>query len=161
MIRPILTYPADKEILTQKSVEVTEFNDEIKEIITDLIDTLKNSTGAGISAIQIGKPYRICVINWCDIHVLVNPKITRTRGTHSMREGCLSVPGLFVDHERAQKVWITALNENGEEYEYAEGGNGSYIAQHELDHFEGTCSLFQAYDEIEKNIGVEKKNENN
>lgn len=156
MIRPILTYPKDKDVLTQISNEVTEFNEEIKEIINDLVETLKSSGGAGISAIQIGKPYRICVINWDGIHVLVNPKITRSRGIHSMREGCLSVPGLFVDHERAQKVWISALDENGNEYEYAEGGNGSYIAQHELDHFEGKCSLFDAYDEAIEKLGVEK-----
>lgn len=156
MIRPILTYPKDKDVLTQVSNEVTEFNEEIREIINDLIETLKSSGGAGISAIQIGKPYRICVINWDGIHVLVNPKITRSRGIHSMREGCLSVPGLFVDHERAQKVWISALDENGNEYEYAEGGNGSYIAQHELDHFEGKCSLFDAYDEAVEKLGVEK-----
>jgi peptide deformylase len=156
MIRPILTYPKDKDVLTQVSNEVTEFNEEIREIINDLIETLKSSGGAGISAIQIGKPYRICVINWDGIHVLVNPKITRSRGIHSMREGCLSVPGLFVDHERAQKVWISALDENGNEYEYAEGGNGSYIAQHELDHFEGKCSLFDAYDEAIEKLGVEK-----
>ncbi len=156
MIKPILTYPKDKDVLTQVSNEVTEFNEEIREIINDLIETLKSSGGAGISAIQIGKPYRICVINWDGIHVLVNPKITRSRGIHSMREGCLSVPGLFVDHERAQKVWISALDENGNEYEYAEGGNGSYIAQHELDHFEGKCSLFDAYDEAIEKLGVEK-----
>ena len=156
MIRPILTYPKDKDVLTQVSNEVTEFNEEIREIINDLIETLKSSGGAGISAIQIGKPYRICVINWDGIHVLVNPKITRSRGIHSMREGCLSVPGLFVDHERAQKVWISALDENGNEYEYAEGGNGSYIAQHELDHFEGKCSLFDAYDKAVEKMGVEK-----
>ena len=156
MVRPILTYPKDKDVLTQVSNEVTEFNEEIREIINDLIETLKSSGGAGISAIQIGKPYRICVINWDGIHVLVNPKITRSRGIHSMREGCLSVPGLFVDHERAQKVWISALDENGNEYEYAEGGNGSYIAQHELDHFEGKCSLFDAYDEAIEKLGVEK-----
>jgi peptide deformylase len=156
MIRPILTYPKDKDVLTQVSNEVAEFNEEIREIINDLIETLKSSGGAGISAIQIGKPYRICVINWDGIHVLVNPKITRSRGIHSMREGCLSVPGLFVDHERAQKVWISALDENGNEYEYAEGGNGSYIAQHELDHFEGKCSLFDAYDEAVEKLGVEK-----
>ena len=68
-----------------------------------------------------------------------------------MKEGCLSVPGLYVETTRAQKVWIKALNENGEEIEYAEGGNGSYIAQHELDHFRGKCSLFKAYDEIQEN----------
>lgn len=159
MIRPIFTYPKDKDILTKQSYDVTEFNDEIKQTIEDLIDTVKAHNGAGISAIQIGKPYRICVINWGGIHVLVNPVVTRVRGEHTMREGCLSVPGLFVETTRFQKVWIKALNENGEEIEYAEGGNGSYIAQHELDHFEGKCNLFDAYDDIEAQVKTQTNSE--
>ncbi len=159
MIRPIFIYPKDKDILTKQSYDVTEFNDEIKQTIEDLIDTVKAHNGAGISAIQIGKPYRICVINWGGIHVLVNPVVTRVRGEHTMREGCLSVPGLFVETTRFQKVWIKALNENGEEIEYAEGGNGSYIAQHELDHFEGKCNLFDAYDDIEAQVKTQTKSE--
>lgn len=149
MIREILKYPADREKLKQISKKVENVKDEkIQNLIQDLIDTVKATGGAGISAIQLGEPYQICIINWCGIHVLINPIITRSRGIHTMREGCLSVPGLFVETPRAQKVWITALNENGEEYEYAEGGNGSYIAQHELDHFKGECSLFNAYDKL-------------
>ena len=150
MVKKVLLYSneEDRKILVQKSEKVTEFTDEIKELIQDLKDTVVATGGAGISAIQIGKPYQICVINWDGLHVLVNPVITRSRGVHKLREGCLSVPGLYLENERAQKVWITALDENGQEYEYAEGGNGSFIAQHELDHFEGDCPLFTAYDDV-------------
>lgn len=147
MIRPIFTYPKDKDILTAKSVEVKEITDDIKQLIQDLKDTVVANKGAGISAIQVGQPYRICVINWGGLHVLINPIITRARGQHTMREGCLSVPGLYIPTTRYQKVWVTALDENGQEYEYAEGGNGSYIVQHELDHFDGHCTLFDAYDQ--------------
>lgn len=155
MIRPIFTYPKDKDILTKKSVDITIFDNDVKQTIQDLKDTVIANGGAGISAIQIGKPYRICVINWGGLHVLINPIITRVRGTHTMKEGCLSVPGLFVETTRYQKVWIKALDENGQEIEYAEGGNGSYIAQHELDHFEGKCNLFEAYDDIKKQMEKE------
>lgn len=163
MIRPIFKYPKDKDILTKQSYKVElPYTDEIKQTIEDLKDTVIASKGAGISAIQIGKPYQICVINWDGLHVLVNPVVTRARGEHTMKEGCLSVPGLFVKTTRAQKVWITAYDENGNEYEYAQGGNGSYIAQHELDHFEGKCSLFTAYDDIMAQIGKDSnENEHN
>lgn len=160
MVREILKYPKDKEILTQRSERVTEFTDEIKEIIQDLKDTVKATNGAGLSAIQIGKPYQICVINWGGLYVLVNPVITRERGSRTFREGCLSVPGLFIDVTRPQKVWITCLDENGNEYEYAEGGNGSTIAQHELDHFKGECELFDAYEEFVKRM-AERTGEDN
>ena len=153
MIRTILQYPKDKETLKQKSkdVDITEIKNEfIQNLITDLIDTLKDSGGAGLSAIQLGFPLRICIINWDGIHVLINPVLTRARGSHKMTEGCLSVPGVFIEGVRSQKVWISAYNEKGELIEYAEGGNGSFIAQHELDHFNGFCPLFKAYDDLEK-----------
>lgn len=159
MIKEVLTYPKDKEILTQKSNNVENIDSqEIQNLIQDLIDTVKATNGAGISAIQLGKPYKICVINWGGIHVLINPIITRSRGEHTMREGCLSVPGLYVENTRPQKVWISALNEKGEQIEYAEGGNGSYIALHELDHFEGKCAVFEAYDRYAAMV-QEKTNE--
>lgn len=104
MIRPIFTYPKDKDILTKKSYEVTEFTDDIKQLIQDLKDTVIANKGVGISAIQVGQPYQICVINWGGLYVLVNPKITRTRGVHTLKEGCLSVPGLYVETPRYQKV---------------------------------------------------------
>lgn len=149
MIKKILTYPKDKDILTQKSIDVEDVkSEEVQSIIQDLKDTVMATKGAGISAIQLGKPLKICVINWDGIHVLINPVVTRSRGQHELQEGCLSVPGLFVKNVRPQKVWISALDENGNEIEYAEGGNGSYIALHELEHFEGKCSLFAAYDAL-------------
>ena len=149
MIKKILTYPKDKDILTQKSQEVEDIkSEEIQTLIQDLKDTVQAMQGAGISAIQIGQPFKVCVINWDGIHVLINPVVTRSRGMHTMKEGCLSVPGLFIENTRPQKVWISALNENGEKIEYACGGNGSYIALHELEHFEGKCSLFDAYDMV-------------
>lgn len=158
MIKPVLTYPKDKDILTQKSLEVADpTTPEMQELIQNLKDTLLDHDGVGISAIQIGMPFRICVINWGGIHVLVNPVITRSRGEHTLREGCLSVPGLYIDTPRAQKVWITALDENGNQIEYAEGGNGSYIAQHELDHFEGQCTLFAAYDQMKERLNNDNK----
>jgi peptide deformylase len=159
MIRPVLTYPQDKEILTKESCIVEDVKSEkVQTIIQDLKDTLLKSNGAGISAIQIGEPLQICVINWDGLHVLINPEVIRTRGEYTLREGCLSVPGLWIETPRYQKVWIKALDENGNEIEYAEGGNGSYIAQHELDHFKGTCTLFAAYDEVAAQL-EEAKNE--
>jgi len=153
MVKEVLTYPKNKDILTQVSTEVEDINSEyIQGVIQDLKDTLLDHEGAGISAIQIGIPLRICIINWGGIHVLINPVVTRSRGTHTLREGCLSVPGLYIETPRAQKVWIKALDEHGQEIEYAEGGNGSYIAQHELDHFEGKCTLFAAYDQVKERL---------
>ena len=150
MVKEILIYPESKEILTQKSEEVGDINEEIKNIIEDLNDTLNDSTGCGISAIQIGIPKRICIIKYNNENiVMINPKITNARGEVYFREGCLSVPGFYTNVKRAQKVWCSYLDENGREKEIAQGGLCSVIIQHELDHFDGWCEVFNEIKEEE------------
>ena len=151
MVKEILIYPESKEILTQKSEEVGDINEEIKNIIEDLNDTLNNSTGCGISAIQIGIPKRICIIKYNNENiVMINPKITNARGEVYFREGCLSAPGFYTNVKRAQKVWCSYLDENGREREIAQGGLCSVIIQHELDHFDGWCEVFNEAEEDNK-----------
>ena len=151
MVKEILIYPESKEILTQKSEEVGDINEEIKNIIEDLNDTLNNSTGCGISAIQIGIPKRICIIKYNNENiVMINPKIINARGEVYFREGCLSAPGFYTNVKRAQKVWCSYLDENGREKEIAQGGLCSVIIQHELDHFDGWCEVFNEVKEDNK-----------
>lgn len=143
MIKAILTYPKDKEVLTQPSQEVDNI-EEIQDLIQDLKDTMHFSGGKGISAIQIGVPKRVCICSWGGQEItMINPVITRSRGNTMFHEGCLSVPGRYIDVPRAQKVWCSYTDENGNKCEIAEGGRMSNIIQHELDHFEGWCPVFE------------------
>lgn len=144
MIKKILNYynEEDKQILSKVSEKVTNI-EEVRDLIQDLKDTLHNtSNGKGMSAIQIGELKRVCICSWAGQEiVMVNPVITRTRGKQLYSEGCLSVPGVFKEIERAQKVWCTYTDEDGNTREIAEGGRMSDIIQHELDHFEGSCRV--------------------
>ena len=145
MIKRILNYrnEEDKEILSQKS-ETVENIDEVKDLIQDLKDTLHAIPDAkGLSAIQLGINKRICICSWGgDEVLLINPVITRSRGEQEYLEGCLSVPGVYKKVTRFQKVWCSYLDENGEQQEIAQGGRMSDIIQHELDHFEGECKIY-------------------
>ena len=130
MIKRILNYrnEEDKEILSQKS-ETVENIDEVKK---------------GLSAIQLGVNKKVCICSWGgDKVLLINPVITRSRGEQEYLEGCLSVPGVYKKVTRFQKVWCSYLDENGEQQEIAQGGRMSDIIQHELDHFEGECKLYE------------------
>lgn len=148
MVREILIYPDNKEKLINKSEEVEEINEEILEIIHDLKDTLINSAGCGISAIQIGIPKKICIIKYNNEYItMINPKITHTRGEVTFREGCLSAPGIYKDIKRHQKVWCSYIDENGEEKEISQGGLCSVIIQHELEHFNGWCKVLDNIEE--------------
>lgn len=151
MVKEILTYPKNKDILTSKSEEVKDIS-QIQDLIQDLKDTLNNSTGCGISAVQIGVLKRVCLIKINNkIYTLINPVITRKRGEIFFREGCLSAPGFSTQTKRAQKVWCQYLDEHGNQQELAEGGLASVIIQHELDHFEGWCEVFNEIKE-ESNV---------
>ena len=145
MIKRVLNYRNEegKEILSQKS-ETVENIDEVKDLIQDLKDTLHAIPDAkGLSAIQLGINKRICICSWGgDEILLINPVITRSRGEQEYLEGCLSVPGIYKKVTRFQKVWCSYLDENGEQQEIAQGGRMSDIIQHELDHFEGECKLY-------------------
>lgn len=149
MKRKILTYPNDIEILSLKSQEVTDLKDgAFKQLIQDLKDTLQEDpTGVGLSAIQIGIPLRVCIINYGKEIIMINPIITWRRsgssGIKKFREGCLSAPGKYIEVERSQKVTCQYINENGEKEEISEGGWMSAIIQHELDHFEGICKVYE------------------
>ena len=153
MIRDILIYEENKDILTQKSELVNDINNDIKALIQDLKDTLlAQPTGVGISAIQIGVPKRICIIKYNNkLYTLINPIITRKRGETTFEEGCLSAPGKKKIVSRAQKIWCTYLDENGKKQELADGGLCSIIIQHELDHFEGWCEVFSTYNNENNN----------
>ena len=135
----------DRKILTQKSEAIANIDDNIKNIIQDMKDTLYAAAGGkGISAIQIGEPKKICICSWAGEElVLINPVITRSRGSQEYIEGCLSVPGIYKKIPRAQKVWCVYMNENGQTQTVAEGGRMSDIIQHEIDHFEGSCKVWE------------------
>lgn len=152
MIKKILIYPQDKDILLQKSEEVKNI-EEVKELIQDMKDTLNSEeSGAGISAVQIGVLKRVCVIKYDNKeYVLINPVITWKRsganGIKPFKEGCLSAPGVYTIVNRPQKVVCKYLDENWEEQELNQGGWLSAIIQHELDHLDGFCEVFNAVDE--------------
>lgn len=150
MIKDILIYPNDKDILTQKSETVYNVA-EVQDLIQDLKDTLHNTkSGVGISAVQIGVLERVCVIHYNGRdYVLINPIITRKRGLIKSKEGCLSVPKKYGIFDRAQKVWCEYIDEDGEQKELDTGGMLSVIIQHELDHFEGKCPVFDLADKEE------------
>ena len=114
------------------------------ELICELRDTLKETNGGkGMAAIQIGYPMQICICSWDGQElVMINPEITRTRGQQNFLEGCLSSPGIYVEVPRAQKVWCEYTDENGERKMIDKGGRMSNIIQHELDHFDGWCEVF-------------------
>jgi peptide deformylase len=97
--------------------------------------------GCGLAAVQVGIPLRILTMDASrennQPEVLINPEIIRCEGTVCVEEGCLSFPGISIAVPRAEKIWVKALNREGETIEFAAEDLKSRCIQHEIEHLDG------------------------
>lgn len=148
-IRNIRYY--DDPILRKRCKEVKIINNKIRQILDDMLDTLRHTeNGAAIAANQVGILKRLVVVDYEDCFLkLVNPIIIGYSGVQECNEACLSFPNRCVKIIRPQKVTIQALNEYGEEI-IITGEDG--LAQcfcHELEHLDGEIFLDKAIAEVD------------
>jgi peptide deformylase len=127
-------------VLRNKARKVSRFDDNIRTLVEDMIETMRDAPGVGLAAPQIGVPLQIAVVEAekDELYVLVNPEIVKTEGEHILDEGCLSVPGYWGKVKRAEKVTVKARDAHGQEIRIsaAEGLLGQAL-QHEIDHLNG------------------------
>lgn len=142
MVRQILTYP--NPILREKAKPVEEVTPEIRELINDMIDTMLEKDGVGLSALQIGESLRIFVVNLSprksrdETLVVINPKVFRASERKLVgEEGCLSFPGETFKVTRAEKIQISAKTLTHEAQVWTTVGILARVIQHELDHLDG------------------------
>lgn len=143
----ILKYPAPE--LTRRCDAVGEINEEIKQIASDLADTLAAGPGVGIAAPQIGKNIRMVLIDpergkskkLVSPLILVNPEIVHAEGEKIFREGCLSVPEYTANILRFEKISVSALGIDGQKISIDTDGFGAIVIQHELDHLDGVLFI--------------------
>ncbi len=117
---------------------VDKFDERLHTLLDDMKDTLKKAEGVGLAAPQVGILKRVVVIDTGeDMIELVNPVITKTEGSYTDVEGCLSVPGKQGMVERPMKTYCKAQNRYGEEFEFFGEELYSKCICHELDHLDG------------------------
>jgi peptide deformylase len=153
----ILHFPDPR--LRTKAEPVAEVNDEIRQLVKDMFETMYDAPGIGLAATQVNVHQKVIVIDVSENKdqplVLINPEIIDHNGKEEMEEGCLSVPGIYEKVQRADKVRIRALNEQGETYEMDADGLLAVCIQHEMDHLEG--KLFVDYLSEMKRQRIKKK----
>ena len=128
------------EILRKKSREVEVVDDRIRELLNDMVDTMHQYNGVGLSAVQVGILKRLVVIDLYDDKgpiKLVNPVIVKTKGEQEVEEGCLSFPNQYAKMIRPLEVVAEALDENGKKIKIKGKGLLAQAICHELDHLEG------------------------
>lgn len=153
----VLTFPDERLRTIAKPVEKVDKN--IKDLVKDMFETMKDEKGIGLAATQVNVHKRVVVMDVSEEqnepYVFINPEIIDKTGSTVSEEGCLSVPDNYAKVDRAEKVTVTALNEKGETFELEAEGLLAICIQHELDHLQG--KLFVDYLSPLKRDRIKKK----
>ena len=136
----ILIFPDQR--LRTVAKEVLVIDDEIKALVSNLLETMYEGNGIGLSATQVNIHKRILVVDVSDEKdsplILINPKIKVLNKEEKIySEGCLSVPGFFEEVSRPSEINITALNLEGERFTIMATDLLAVAVQHEMDHLDG------------------------
>ena len=156
MVREIVVYPDKRLKLISK--EVTSFDGTLHDLLDDMYDTMCSKNGVGLAAIQVGVDTRALIINipledqegdsYGEEHSkndqpkdntleMINPVILEKDGREKFQEGCLSIPGVYEDIERAKHVKVEYYDRHGEKRTIEDDGFLAIAIQHEMDHLEG------------------------
>lgn len=138
-ILEILQYPDPRLHLPATRVE--KIDATTRKLVADLVETMYGSDGVGLAATQVNVHQQVIVMDVSpdksDLRVFINPEIIRREGLALNQEGCLSVPGVYDNVERAESVTVTALDDNGSRFTLNASGLLATCIQHEMDHLLG------------------------
>lgn len=156
-ILEILTYPNPR--LREVSTPVDVFDDKLKKLTDNMIETMYHAHGIGLAAPQVGVLQRVVVIDTCPKNeegsryeigemgelerkviqplILINPKVLGGIGSTTFDEGCLSVPSFYETVERKEVIEVETYDLSGRKYTFKTDGLLAICIQHELDHLEG------------------------
>ncbi len=130
-------------LLREQTREVEQVDDRLRQLVEDLFDTMRADKGIGLAANQVGERQRVAVVEVGDDDpvVLINPVVVEREGTIRGEEGCLSIPDIFADVDRAARVVIETTGLDGTRYRIEASELKSRAIQHEIDHLDGILFL--------------------
>jgi peptide deformylase len=136
---PIIEFPDPR--LRTVARPVSEVDTRIRQLIDDMFETMYAAPGIGLAATQVDVHERLLVLDVSEDKsypmVFINPEILESEGSQVYQEGCLSVPGIYADVKRADKVRVRALDRDGQPFELSADGLLAVCIQHEMDHLAG------------------------
>jgi peptide deformylase len=157
-ILEIVKHPSD--ILRRKALPVETVDETTRRLLDDMVETMRAAPGVGLAGPQVNVPLRVIVVEYGEepeeeangkeppekkLFTLVNPEVARaSTETETATEGCLSIPGLVGDVERATSVTVKALNRRGQPVKIKASGWLARIFQHEIDHLNGALFIDRA-----------------
>jgi peptide deformylase len=152
-LREIVTLP--EPVLRRKAKPVTDFGPSLQALVDDMIETMRVAPGVGLAAPQVGESIRLIVVEYPlddeqedppkKLYVVANPEIKEiSTDTEMGIEGCLSIPGLQGEVERALAVTVRGRTRRGQPIKIKATGWMARIFQHEIDHLEGIVFTYRA-----------------
>ena len=130
-------------ILRKSTDIVTQFDKNTSDLVNNMIETMYEGNGIGLAAPQVGISEKIVVIdtsfgeNIDSAIQLINPEIVEIEGECVLEEGCLSIPGIYEEVIRPEKIWVKYFDINGNEQNRDTDGLLARVIQHEMDHLDG------------------------
>ncbi len=150
----VTIWEENSEILREPAKRVRIFDRRLRQLLDNMVETMREGQGVGLAAPQIGLNQRIFVIEYPEDperpeetmqrYELINPEIVKAKGSEIGQEGCLSLPGLAADVERATYVLVKAQNRNGKSQRIKAYDWLARIFQHEIDHLNGVLMVDRA-----------------
>lgn len=148
MVREIVVYPDKRLKLISKEVE--SFNGALHDLLDDMYETMRARNGVGLAAIQVGIDLRALIINIPledtdgehdqpkeNTLEMINPVIIEKDGSEKFQEGCLSIPGIYEEVERAKHVKVEYCDRDGNKHTIEDNDFLAIAIQHEMDHLDG------------------------
>jgi peptide deformylase len=129
-------------VLRRRSEEIGTPDDEVRRLVEDMFETMDASKGVGLAANQVGVARRVAVVDADgDRFVMIDPVILETEGRVTAEEGCLSIPDIYGDVARPERVVLEATDLEGNRYRRDATGLKARAIQHEIDHLDGILFL--------------------
>ncbi len=138
-LRPILCFPHARLRLT--AAPVVQFDAQLVTLVTDMYETMYASQGIGLAATQIDVQFAVITMDLSEQHdqplTLINASIVEQDGLQRHEEGCLSLPGIYAEVQRAKDIRVKSFDMQGVAHEFDATGLLAVCIQHELDHLHG------------------------
>jgi peptide deformylase len=129
-------------VLRQRSVEVGAVDDEVRRLVDDMFETMDAARGVGLAANQVGVARRVAVVDADeDRFEMIDPVIVESEGRAAAEEGCLSIPEVYGDVSRPERVVLEATDRHGNRFRKEATGLKARAIQHEIDHLDGILFL--------------------
>jgi peptide deformylase len=129
-------------VLRRRSDEIGAPDEEVRRLVADMFETMDAARGVGLAANQVGVARRVAVVDADgDRFAMIDPVILESEGKATAEEGCLSIPDIYGDVTRAERVVLEATDLEGNRYRRDATGLKARAIQHEIDHLDGILFL--------------------